>query len=115
MRLQLWNSQLKWKRTVMTFWHSSQLIDTRHSITRLFRVFYILDHLNEFDLSPEEQDILRQSVCKEHIKEAYDYILWAGGDNIYHLCHSGIGSSPPAKWVKFVFPRGQTELYFKET
>ncbi|VUZ52640.1 unnamed protein product [Hymenolepis diminuta] len=83
-----------------------------HSITRLLRVIKSIDLLIKNTKPHHEKLQIGRMVCKEHVIDAYEYVIRAADDNVHHLNLQGIGSSPPAKWVKKILPPGQTELYF---
>ncbi|VDO03525.1 unnamed protein product [Rodentolepis nana] len=83
-----------------------------HSITRLLRVINSIDQQIKNTKSRYEQLQIRKMVCNEHVIDVYEFVIRAADDNVHHLHLSGIGSSPPAKWVKEIIPPGQTELYF---
>nr|CDS27569.1 expressed protein [Hymenolepis microstoma] len=83
-----------------------------HSITRILQVIKSIDQLIKNTKSHHEKLQIRKMVCNEHVIDIYEFIIHAADDNIHHLHLSGIGSSPPARWVKEILPAGQTELYF---
>ncbi|KAM7535749.1 hypothetical protein Aperf_G00000096014 [Anoplocephala perfoliata] len=83
-----------------------------HTITRILKVIKTVDQRIKATRSPLERHKLRSLTCEDHLFDAFDYIFHAADDNIHHLRIPGIGSSPPAKWVNEIFPRGQTVLYY---
>ncbi|CDI98594.1 expressed conserved protein [Echinococcus multilocularis] len=64
-------------------------------------------------LPPPRPPRVRRWICNNHATDVFRFMFYAADDNIFHLHLREVQASPPAKWVRVVFPEGQTEFFTK--
>ncbi len=56
---------------------------------------------------------VRRWICKNHATDLFRYLFYAADDAVDDLELTQVNSARPAKWTDAVFPKGQTEFYFR--
>nr|CDS27568.1 expressed protein [Hymenolepis microstoma] len=117
------------KRPANDSWQPIRSRHHFHQLTRLIRAVLIACKLQKslyrtggsictsippiYGLPLSRPPRLRRWICQCHATDLFHYILYADEDDIYDLQLNQVDSSKPAKWTKYVFPKGSSILYEK--